>query len=97
MPRAGLSTERVVERAAQIVDADGLEMLSLSRLAADLGVAPPSLYKHVAGMSDLVQQVSVRAVGELADRLAASVMGRAGRDALRALANAYRAFAHEHG
>ena len=41
MPRAGLSTERVVERAAQIVDADGLEMLSLSRLAADLGVAPP--------------------------------------------------------
>jgi transcriptional regulator, tetR family len=86
----------VVERAAQIVDADGLEMLSLSRLAADLGVAPPSLYKHVAGMSDLVQQVSVRAVGELADRLAASVMGRAGRDALRALANAYRAFAHEH-
>ena len=72
MPRAGLSTERVVERAAQIVDADGLEVLSLSRLAADLGVAPPSLYKHVAGM------------------------GRAGRDALRALAHAYRAFAHEH-
>jgi len=96
MPRAGLSAERVVERAAQIVDVDGLEALSLSRLAADLGVAPPSLYKHVAGMSDLVQQVSVRAVGELADRLAVSVMGRAGHDALRALAEAYRAFAHEH-
>ena len=95
MPRAGLSAERVVERAAQIVDVDGLEALSLSRLAADLGVAPPSLYKHVAGMSDLVQQVSVRAVGELADRLAVSVMGRAGHDALRALAEAYRAFAHE--
>ena len=44
MPRVGLSAERVVERAAQIVDADGLEALSLSRLAADLGVAPPSLY-----------------------------------------------------
>ena len=63
MPRAGLSAERVVERAAQIVDVDGLEALSLSRLAADLGVAPPSLYKHVAGMSNLVQQVSMQGGG----------------------------------
>ena len=92
MPRAGLSAERVVERAAQIVDEHGLEELSLSRLAADLGVAPPSLYKHVSGMSDLVRGVSVRAVDELADRLAASVMGLA----LRALADAYRGFAHAH-
>ncbi|TFH50915.1 TetR/AcrR family transcriptional regulator [Actinomyces viscosus] len=96
MPRAGLSTQRVVERAAQIVDEHGYEALSLSRLAADLGVAPPSLYKHVAGMSDLVQQISVRAVDELAECLAVSVMGLAGRDALSALAETYRAFAHEH-
>ena len=96
MPRAGLSAERVVERAAQIVDEHGLEALSLSRLAADLGVATPSLYKHVSGMSDLVRGVSVRAVDEFADRLAASVMGLAGPDALRALADAYRGFAHAH-
>ena len=96
MSRAGLSAERVVERAAQIVDEHGLEALSLSRLAAELGVAPPSLYKHVSGMGDLVRGVSVRAVDELADRLAASVMGLAGRDALRALADAYRGFSHEH-
>ena len=96
MPRAGLSAERVVERAAQIVDEHGLEELSLSRLAADLGVAPPSLYKHVSGMSDLVRGVSLRAMDELADHLAASVMGLAGPDALRALANAYRGFARAH-
>jgi len=35
-------------------------------------------------------------VGYLADRLAASVMGLAGPDALRALADAYRGFAHAH-
>ena len=96
MPRAGLSAERVVERAAQIVDEHGLEALSLSRLAADLGVATPSLYKHVSGMSDLVRGVSLRAMDELADHLAASVMGLAGPDALRALANAYRGFARAH-
>ena len=96
MPRAGLSAERVVERAAQIVDEHGLEELSLSRLAADLGVAPPSLYKHVSGMSDLVRGVSLRAMDKLADHLAASVMGLAGPDALRALANAYRGFARAH-
>lgn len=96
MPRAGLSTERVVERAAQIVDEHGLEALSLSRLAADLGVAPPSLYKHVGGLGDLAERVSVRAISDLADALAASVMGRAGREALEALARAYRSFAHTH-
>lgn len=96
MPRAGLNAQRVVDRAVRIVDEQGLDALSLSRLAADFEVAPPSLYKHVGGRGDVVQQVSVRAVGQLADCMAASVMGRAGRDALEALAAAYRAFVHEH-
>ena len=47
-------------------------------------------------MSDLVRGVSLRAMDELADHLAASVMGLAGPDALRALANAYRGFARAH-
>ena len=54
MPRAGLSTERVVERAAQIVDADGLEVLSLSRLAADLESHPEPVQARLQVMSDLV-------------------------------------------
>ena len=96
MPRAGLSTERVIERACLIADEQGAQALTLSRLAADLGVAPPSLYKHVGGLDDVALQVAMRATGSLADALAAAVMGHSGRDALVAMARAYRAFAHDH-
>ena len=96
MPRAGLTPERVTAAAARLVDAQGTQALSLSRLATDLGVAAPSLYKHVGGLEDLLGRVSSLAVAMLADALAVSVMGRSGRDALTALAEAYRRFAHEH-
>jgi len=96
MPRAGLSAERVIEQACLIADEQGAQALTLSRLAVSLGVAPPSLYKHVDGLDDVVQQVAAHATGSLADALAASVMGLSGRDALAARARAYRAFAHDH-
>jgi AcrR family transcriptional regulator len=96
MPRAGLDAARVTLAAADLVDRDGAEALSLARLAADLGVAPPSLYKHVGGLDDLVRRVAVLTAERLGDALTESAVGRSGRDALVALAAAYRRFAAEH-
>jgi AcrR family transcriptional regulator len=96
MPRAGLDPARVTLAAADLVDRDGADALSLARLAADLGVAPPSLYKHVGGLDDLVRRVAVLTAERLGDALAESAVGRSGRDALVALAGAYRSFAGEH-
>ena len=96
MPRAGLGPDIVTEAAAVIVDANGLAALTLARLAADLGVAPPSLYKHVAGLDDLAVRVTTLSIRRLADNLAAVAMGRSGRQALLAMAQAYRRFAVEH-
>ncbi len=96
MPRAGLDPESVTEAAAVIIDADGAAALTLARLAADLGVAPPSLYKHIAGLDDLVLRVTTLSVRRLADDLTAAALGRSGRHALVAIAGAYRRFAIEH-
>ena len=96
MPRARLDPESVTAAAAVIVDADGPAALTLARLAADLGVAPPSLYKHVAGLDDLVIRVATLSIRRLADDLTAAVLGRSGREALLAIAEAYRRFATEH-
>ena len=60
MPRAGLDSEIVTEAAAAIVNAEGLAGLTLARLAATLRVAPPSLYKHVGGLEDLIVRVDSR-------------------------------------
>ena len=96
MPRAGLNTDGVVAAAARLVDAEGLEALSLAGLAAELGIRPPSLYAHVEGLADLRRRLAIRGLRELAAVLQAAAAGRARGDALRAVADAYRAYALEH-
>jgi AcrR family transcriptional regulator len=96
MPRAGLDSEAVVAAAADVADQDGLAALTLTSLAARLGVRPPSLYAHVAGLPDLRRRLAARGARELASVVGRAVAGQAGPDALQSLAGAYRAYAHEH-
>jgi AcrR family transcriptional regulator len=53
-----LTRERIVEAASVIVDAEGLEAVSVRRLAADLGVQGPSLYNHFATMAEILDAVA---------------------------------------
>jgi AcrR family transcriptional regulator len=94
MPRAGLDPAAVVDAAAGIADRDGVGQLTLARVAAELGVRAPSLYAHVDGLDDLRRRLAGVGVAELTDALSQAAAGRAGRDALHAVAVAYRDFAH---
>ncbi|MBE1878165.1 TetR/AcrR family transcriptional regulator [Myceligenerans pegani] len=99
MPRAGLSHNAVVRLACEVVDAGGprgFTDLTLAKVAAEAGVAPPSLYKHVGSLAALRREVAVIAVRELTAAGTAATVGRAGADALRALAHAWRRYAVEH-
>lgn len=96
MPRAGLDREAVVAAAASLADADGLEQLTLARLAGRLGIRSPSLYAHVDGLGELRVLIATRGARELAVALQAAAAGRARSDALRAVAGAYRDYAHAH-
>ena len=96
MPRAGLTSDVVVDGAAQLVDESGSERLTLSELAKRFGVAQPSLYKHVQGLDDLNRLLAVRVIGEVAETMRRATTGKAGADAVSALADAYRAYALAH-
>ncbi len=96
LPRAGLNRARVVAAAADLVDQVGWENLSLAELAERCGVKQPSLYKHIAGLEALRTEVSALALRELGEQMIRAVIGKAGRDALFALAAAYRDFAVHH-
>ena len=95
-PRAGLDPDAVVTAAAGIVDAAGLPALTLAGVAAALGVRTPSLYAHIGGLDDLRERLARRGAEQLAARLTTAAAGRAGRDALEAVARAYRRYATEH-
>jgi AcrR family transcriptional regulator len=96
MPRAGLDTERVVDAAAAIADAEGLDAVTLARVAGGLGVRAPSLYNHVDGRAGLLRALALRGVRELTAALRDAAIGRSGPDALAATARAYRAYARAH-
>jgi AcrR family transcriptional regulator len=86
----------VVDGALSIVDEQGLAALTLTAVAQQSGVAVPSLYKHVRSLDALLQKASVVAITELAALMSDAVAGRAGLEALRSLAWAYRGYALTH-
>jgi AcrR family transcriptional regulator len=94
--RAGLTAERLAQAGAELADEEGFENVTVSGLARRAGVKAASLYAHIASSEELRVRIAVLALDELADRGDAAVAGRAGRDALFALANVYRDYAAEH-
>lgn len=96
MTRPGLTPARVVEVAADLVDRQGINALTLAAVAQHLGVKTPSLYSHVDGIESLRRAVGLRAVGDLGEACRAAAMGKAGGDALAAIAAAYRDAALAH-
>ncbi len=96
MPRAGLTPDAVLTAAAEIADADGLPAVTLARLAGELGVRPPSLYKHVDGLDAIHRGLALRGLAEAAARCRQATVGRARDEALFAFAHAYWQFAREH-
>ena len=93
MARAGLTPQRVVDEAALVADEIGLDQLTLAAVAERFGVALPSLYKHVRGIDDLRRGLAVAGIRALAGELQRAAVGRSGRDALLAVAEAYRSLA----
>lgn len=66
-PRLALSLSRIVEAAIEIADTEGIEAVSMQRVAADLGFTKMSLYRHVRNKSDLLNIMIDTAVGEPPD------------------------------
>jgi AcrR family transcriptional regulator len=54
-PRAGLSADAIVAAATRVADAEGLEAVSMARVAHELGFTTMSLYRHVANKEELLQ------------------------------------------
>ncbi|MEU1373807.1 TetR/AcrR family transcriptional regulator [Streptomyces triculaminicus] len=60
-----LSREQIVAEAVRLLDAEGLQALSMRRLGARLGAGATSLYRHVANKDELIELVLDEIYGEL--------------------------------
>ncbi|TMR88622.1 TetR/AcrR family transcriptional regulator C-terminal domain-containing protein [Nonomuraea basaltis] len=60
-----LSQELIVETGLRILDAEGLDGLSMRRVAQELDTGPASLYAHVANKDELLELIYDRVLGEI--------------------------------
>jgi|SRR5437588_6413948 len=95
MPLAKSGGRQAVLGAARtLAERDGLEALTLRRLAGELGIRAPSLYKHFPDKAALLAVLAVELSTELGRLLAVWSQERGGD--LARLARGYRRFAQEH-
>ncbi len=96
MPRAGLTSTRLVDAAAELADEVGLDAVTLTALAQRFGVATPSLYSHVRSTADLRTRIALLALDETADLVASALAGVSRRQAIGAVGQVWRDYAVAH-
>lgn len=66
-PKPALTIDRIAEAAVAVADAEGIDAVSMQRVAESLSFTKMSLYRYVAGKSDLLAVMVEHAVGEPPD------------------------------
>lgn len=91
--RAALTGDRIVTAAIDLIEREGVDALSMRRVAAELGVAAMSLYYHVPNKAALLDAVAERIVSglDLADD-----PGLSAEDRARRLMRGFRKVTHDH-
>lgn len=81
--------------AGDLADSEGLDAVTLTRIAKELGISQPALYRHVDGYDALVRALSLEGRILLNERLREAAVGVSGEDAVRSMGHAWRAVVRE--
>ena len=95
-PRRTLDQAQVIECASALADSEGFDAVTLTRVANELGVRQPALYRHVDGYDDLVKLLALRGRAKLASSLTEAAIGVSGEDAVVAIGRAWRELVRTH-
>jgi AcrR family transcriptional regulator len=90
--------EELIERAGQLLESEGIEGLTLNRLASEFHVKAASLYNHFENKAALLRAVSERTVRGLVAAMRETAIQNEATPAVRlhAMADSYRQYALGH-
>lgn len=87
----------VVALAGDMADAEGLESLTLTKLALAMGVRTPSVFNHVESLAGLVRDLGLAALADLEARLSEALdLPGSPQESLGRMLGAYRTFVNAH-
>ncbi len=86
----------IVQTARMLIEHEGVDHVSLARLASVLGIKAPSLYRHVPSKTALLQAVVTLTFQQLFDAYTTALEagGHTPQEQVLAILRAHRAFAH---
>jgi AcrR family transcriptional regulator len=86
----GITRERIVTAALELLDDQGMDALTVRALATRLGVRAPALYWHVRNKQELLDEMATEVMRRVTGALAAIPPGASWRDDLAAYARVLR-------
>lgn len=93
-PTAGGTRAAAVRVARRLLEAEGPEAITMRRIAGELGIQAPSLYKHFSDKRALEAAVIAEGLREFGQAMSKALASKA--EPKRAIARAYRAFGLQH-
>lgn len=94
--RLRLDKNAVVQAAVEILNAEGVQALTLNRLAEELNIKTPSLYNHVDGLTGLHKELAILNARMLANRLGDAAIGKSGSTLFMDAAQAFRDYVKQY-
>lgn len=85
----GLTKKVIIETASNIADNDGLNKVTLKRVAEELGIRSPSLYNHVSSLDDLWRGIAHCGMEEMNFQMKESAIGKSGDEAIKCISTSY--------
>ena len=83
MPRAGLTRQKVMEKAAQLANEKGLAYVTITTLADYLGIRKPSLYYHVESLEEVFEELMIYGWKHVSEEIILELAGLEPHNALR--------------
>ena len=87
-----MNKQEIISLSVKIVNKEGLQALTMARLARDFKVKPPSVYKHIRNIHDVYDELGIICLEALIRLIQENVFGLSGDAAVFELARSFRKY-----
>lgn len=91
-----LSKEKVLDKAMNIAENDGLSLLTFQKLAESLNIKPPSLYNYFKNLDELKITIGSLFFNKLESALYENLLGLSGKEAIKVFSSTIRNYSLQH-
>ena len=93
MSRAGLTKQKVIEKAAELANQKGLSYVTVTTLSEYLGIKKPSLYYHVSSQEEVVEGLMIYGWTRVSEEIVRSAARADAHESLRRYTGEFYRFA----